>query len=526
VVPLVPPPAGQPPVAAQPPATPPATPLAEDARGQLAAAFAQRDVAGVSSGYRSGAPNVVGNQFANNCLHFSFTPPIRSGFVALNDGQTGINFPRSDSRGVLDPLSFSVFEFQTDFGNIGSGGETGALIRSRNSLATDNELFRNRSPIPMDTPDAAALVDFLRQQLLAIYGPGDLVFAGGTIDSTNSEPGPDISPSEPFLLQGAYDYFASQFLMEFCIVPPGSLVGRYKVAENNSPIPRDRAFFSYNHFNGTPLGRDVNRFTPGIEKTFFDGMGSVEARLPFASTLNGDLIVDNVFSNGNDTRLGNLQLAVKMLLTYSDTWILSGGLGVAVPTADDINARLPDGTPLLRIENEAFHLQPFIGYLYAPDNYFYFQGFSQIDIDLNGDPVFANPIAPFGTTLRPIGRLRDRTLWSNDIAIGYWLFRDSCSFISGVAPQLEVHYDQTLDEYSTLRSGGVVLSGGGSYTSVALTGALNVELRQDATLTLGMALPVTDDFNRGFDWEFMLQFNYRFGASVAGNTPGFAGGGR
>jgi hypothetical protein len=376
----------------------------------------------------------------------------------------------------------------------------------------------------MASPDDVALLEAVRNQFLEAFGPGALRFAGGAIRPAGSEPGQEITPNDPFTLDGAFDYYASQFALEYCIVSPGSLVGRYKVSENNSPIPRDRAFFSYNYFRGTPFGQDVNRFTPGIEKTFSEGLGSVELRLPFASTLNGDLIVDNVLSNGTTTRLGNLQVALKAILASTDNWLFSIGVGVAVPTADDVTASLADGTPLLRVRNQAVHVQPFLGFLYAPDEYFYFQGFSQIDIDLNGDPVSVNPIAPFGTSLQRIGRLRDRTLWSNDIAVGYWLYRDSTQFVSGISPQLEIHYDQTLDKYRTLQAGGVSLSGAGSYSSVALTAALNLELRQDATLTFATAVPLTSQDNRGFDWELLIQLNYRFGASVAGGTPGLAGG--
>ena len=71
---------------------------------------------------------------------------------------------------------------------------------------------------------------------------------------------------------------------------------RVKVAENNSAIPQDRILFNYNHFhNAIERNRrdlvgpvvsdgqfDVDRCTFGIEKTFLDGLWSVEIRMLLA----------------------------------------------------------------------------------------------------------------------------------------------------------------------------------------------------------------------------------------------------
>ena len=57
------------------------------------------------------------------------------------------------------------------------------------------------------------------------------------------------------------------------------------------PLPTDRVFFDYNHFdqanitaNGAVVGLD--RYTLGIEKTFCDGLWSVEIKAPIESGLN------------------------------------------------------------------------------------------------------------------------------------------------------------------------------------------------------------------------------------------------
>ena len=99
----------------------------------------------------------------------------------------------------------------------------------------------------------------------------------------------------------------------------GGVVGKTKLADDNSPIPRDRVVFSYDQFNSVPLtpnGFDVHRYAPGIEKTFLDGCASVELRLPFASTLSSVGTLDG--STPRDTEFGNVNLTFKGLLLRGD----------------------------------------------------------------------------------------------------------------------------------------------------------------------------------------------------------------
>src|SRR5690606_37245864 len=73
---------------------------------------------------------------------------------------------------------------------------------------------------------------------------------------------------------------------------PGAFVGRQKISDNSSPIPRSRIFVNYDFFNATPLTSgevDVSRVTPGFELAFFDDNLSIEVRAPFASTLDSDM---------------------------------------------------------------------------------------------------------------------------------------------------------------------------------------------------------------------------------------------
>ncbi len=302
---------------------------------------------------------------------------------------------------------------------------------------------------------------------------------------------------------------------------PSDLVGRFKVAENNSPIPGDRAYFNYNFFSSTVYGVDVSRFTAGVEKTFFDGLASVELRLPFASTLDNQQVGTNgaafITTSGTSTRLGDLQIVTKFLVARSDTLSLGAGVGVAVPTAPDFrviasNVRNGNNDGFLQIGNEAVYLQPYLSFLYAPDDRFYAQGFSSIDIDLNGNSVQLNTLNnTSGLPLNQIGHLRDRTFYSTDLAVGYWIYRNNNAWLTGLAPQLEVHWNQALDKVSTVASQvGGILGDSHVYSNVNLGTILNLEFRNSSHLALGLVFPVSGNNNRDFSVEFGVLFNYHF----------------
>jgi hypothetical protein len=121
---------------------------------------------------------------------------------------------------------------------------------------------------------------------------------------------------------------------DVCIPTPGSTIGRVKLADNNSPMPRDRVFFDYNLFHNTSLnGIDVNRYTPGLEKTFLDGIGSIEFRVPMAGTLGSDVVIDSATGadrTGLNGEFGDLFLGMKLLLMATDECAISAGLGLSI----------------------------------------------------------------------------------------------------------------------------------------------------------------------------------------------------
>src|SRR5690606_25544046 len=60
----------------------------------------------------------------------------------------------------------------------------------------------------------------------------------------------------------------------------GGALGRFQISENNSPLPQNRFYFNYSHFHNSqifgPHITSLDRYTPGFEKTFLDGLMSYQ----------------------------------------------------------------------------------------------------------------------------------------------------------------------------------------------------------------------------------------------------------
>jgi len=305
--------------------------------------------------------------------------------------------------------------------------------------------------------------------------------------------------------------------------PSASVVGRQKLAENTSPIPRDRVFINYSYFDDVPLqdsGVGVNRITPGFEKTFLDGMASFQVQVPMATTLDNDVTLFGS-TDDDDFQLGNINLALKGILHQTDTCMFTTGLAVTLPTADDLSSRTTSGAEVVRSENEAVHLLPFLGMAMADPEGLFVQGVLQLDIDPNGNEILIND----GSRLRSLGNLEDPTFLYADLSVGYWLMRDrSAPYVTGVAPVLELHYNRSLESSDTLSGPGG--SQVGSETDIEVLNLVfgtTFELCSSSTFTLGYSTPLTTR-DRQFDGEFRLLYNYYysgFGSGVRQFVPNF-----
>jgi hypothetical protein len=297
--------------------------------------------------------------------------------------------------------------------------------------------------------------------------------------------------------------------VELCIPTPGSSIGRVKLADNNSPWPRDRVFFDYNYFHNTNLnGIDVHRYTPGLEKTFFDGNMSLEFRMPMASTLDNDVVIDDVTGVvGTETNgeFGDLFFGLKALLLASDRGAIAAGVGVSVPTANDVRINLVDGTQLVLIENEAVYISPYAAFVVTPSPDSFFQCFVQFNFDANGNPVIVNQ---FDDGLVTIGRFNEQSSVYLDLSFGRWIFRDFSRGPRGLAWVFEAHYSSAIQDADSINSEFFQLGDPDfDFDVVNLTLGAHAVVGQ-TVFTIGWGVPVTDD--QVFDGELRAFVNRYF----------------
>jgi hypothetical protein len=268
-------------------------------------------------------------------------------------------------------------------------------------------------------------------------------------------------------------------------VLPG--MGGFKIADNNSPMPQDRIYFSSNAFNGflastnARLGTTIQNLnvynqTFGMEKTFLSRNGSVGLILPI-NTLTSQSTIAGL--NGTHTGMGDVSVYARYALFRDDNrnnWI-TGGLAATAPTGPTNFA----GITAVNVVPHTTIIQPFGAYLW---NYgrLYVLGFTSLytPSDTNGGPI----------------------LLFNDIGVGYFLFRAPLPnrFLTGVAPTVEVHVADPLTDRGPISAGNPI----GAFDLVDLGFGLNVLLGGRSRLAAGIVTPVTGP--RPFNTEAIVQF--------------------
>ena len=305
---------------------------------------------------------------------------------------------------------------------------------------------------------------------------------------------------------------------------PGAMIGSTKIAENSSPLPQDRFFLNYSYFDSTALypgDVDVHRFTPGFEKTFLCGNASFEMRFPMASTLSSSVELENV-PNTSHYELGNIAMTPKVLLCQTPCGAVSAGMTIALPTADPIEATMVDGQLVVgRIENDAVHLMPFLGFLCTPNPCWFAQGYLQYDFATTGNRAL---IDNDDTGLQEVGYLNDAAFQYLDLEIGRWLYRSCqsvcCERLRYVALTAELHWNKSLQEGDLIVSpdpiNGYVIGNFAENVDI-WDGTIGLHVRLcDTTITAAYIVPLTDGRDKPFDGEFRLIVNRWFGRSSEG----------
>ena len=350
--------------------------------------------------------------------------------------------------------------------------------------------------------------------------------SSGALSNTTTTGTTNFTPFTTTGSQDAFLFYNYVIQVDSAALLPGINVGFTKLVENSSPIPRDRVYFNYSYFKGaniTPGRADVNRFTPGFEKTFFDQWASIEMRTPFAGTLSNVQTVDSGACGGlseyRDVEFGNMSVIFKSFLMQRDTWGITAGMQVLLPTADSVyvDGTTQTGQPLnlVYVENQSVHTMPFVGSVWAPNDRWFNQAMLQMDIDSNGSPAYVNSTLDAnvsGSQMASAGRVLYPTFMYLSFSTGYWIYTSKGPGLTGFSPVMEVHVNQAMNQFQPINAYGYSLGNDQGILSVTngLVGC-NFEWNRRSTVTFAYVTPLGGGLDRFFDGELRAFVNWRFG---------------
>ena len=307
---------------------------------------------------------------------------------------------------------------------------------------------------------------------------------------------------------------------------------RFRIADNNKPVPHSRLFFDYRHFHNALEG-DASQFVVGPERRIFnldnytfgfekivdeDEDISVQVRVPFSGRM--AFHTPNFGIEGE--RAGNISTAIKAILLSDEHWLCSGGLGVVAPTGGSVTGQVNGFT--YKVRNEAFHVAPFLGFMAVlPDSCnclpclnsclgklnerLSFQGFLQCDL-----PVSSHEITIFDD---PAANYRESTLVSIDLMSELrFCSNPDAKLIKAISGTMELHYTTTIEDgapavipfgFQTL-----TFTTGQRSDLLNLTAGLSTKITDSRRFGFGVSVPLLDANHRAFDAEFILTVNQAF----------------
>lgn len=294
----------------------------------------------------------------------------------------------------------------------------------------------------------------------------------------------------------------------------GGVAGRVKIADDNSPLPRDRLIFNYDHFANVAISNDgvaVNRYVFGFEKTFLDGRASFEVRAPIADTLSSTSIIG---TEETGAELGNVLTTFKFMFLSDEAVAASVGLGISLPTADGIHVRNIDGSSLLAIPNRSIGLTPFLGILVTPSDRLFVQAFAAVSFDANGTAAYVNPNFT-GLTDARIGGLTDGDLLQVDLQVGWWILREESGWLQGLAPFVELHSNTELNDGDIAANGNFAIGNlAGRLDELNLSAGFLSKFGDNLLVTSGVVVPLRNGDDRIFDYQIGVRASWLFGASA------------
>lgn len=443
--------------------------------------------------------------------YFSTPYRVRAQFAPTSSTRSFVNsFRSSGTYGFSESSGPGVIDLNAPFTGPNGFSFSGS-DKFVHTVATDPDLFdmffgqTSNAFVGMTLPlrESAELTTAVQSQFPTS------TYVKGTATTTFV---PDRFRDEPPAFDVVYDFLqtiATTVPGAFLVVnvPNPTSVSRNKWFENGSAEIRDRVYVYYVHaHNSTGYARDfdVNRYVFGGEKSLGD-FASIEVRLPFAGAASSDQTVGSPLAVDR-AELGNLGVAIKVVLLRTDSLVVSSGLGVTLPTADDTRLRW-NGTTFVDIRNRATLIQPTFGVAWAPNDFFFAQFGSQLDVDPNGNPVRAR----VDGQLKRIGVMHDQTWALTNASVGFWAYRSDVptSLVSRVAATTELQHSSALGRADYARHGAVLVTNSlAGFDTLNVATGLHFYLRSGASISTGLSLPVTS--NRYFDWAASVQLNVPF----------------
>ncbi len=279
---------------------------------------------------------------------------------------------------------------------------------------------------------------------------------------------------------------------------PGSQLGRYKIADQNNPIPQDRIYFDTSFFNSALASAspaDVRRFAPGFEKKLHGGSCSIDLRFPMGLSINSTQY-DGSFDTRN-AEFGNACVTLKSLFATRENCIVSGGLGFLLPTANDVVLR-SGSKEIYRMDNRQVRVVPFLASLQRYGDWVW-QNWGQFDLGLNGNEVYFN--SQFA------GDLKEQNYLYLDSSLSRWVYRNVRTGI-GWALTGEMHFNQTVGSSDVVRLGNSIAGDRTFDASILNTTFGSTFIVGQTAFSTGYAAPLTND--RGFDGEVRIFVNRFF----------------
>ena len=301
--------------------------------------------------------------------------------------------------------------------------------------------------------------------------------------------------------------------------PPGLLLYPSffaRVGENHNVLPQDRASLSYGYYDsfravvgsgGSDRDVDLHDFKFTFEKTFACGRASAEVILPFAYTLDSDQEWSQAGYCARAVEFGNVAFGLKALLWERESAAISAGLLVEAPTANDVvftSALAGQG----RLSNDAWYFTPYLGARMTRGDNFFAHAFASYRMPTADNRQFFNGVGVDGQDYDV------QDLLMLDGGVGYWLRRQDCGRVRGIAPTIELHYATTTTDSREAFNGFTI----NRVDSLNLTAGVTALVGERGTVALGVNIPLNDNDSPGFgptdravDWSLGVQVNLFFG---------------